>query len=151
MPGLYCERVERVSEDARAQGRAAREVGGTHAVGLLDTAGLGRRLAGGLGGELLARGLATGGLASGLLRAGRKLVSMAVRGGEARLLLLSEECGGGADDDDGGEGARACLSARRARLVVWVGAQVRGRWCAKVEQEQARLTLVRAIVARKVR
>jgi len=76
---------------------------------------------------------------------------MAVRGGEARLLLLSEECGGGADDDDGGEGARACLSARRARLVVWVGAQVRGRWCAKVEQEQARLTLVRAIVARKVR
>jgi hypothetical protein len=37
------------------------------AMGLLDTSGAGSRLASGLGGELLSRGLATGGLASGLL------------------------------------------------------------------------------------
>jgi hypothetical protein len=40
------------------------------AVRLLDTSGGGSALAGGLGGELLARGLATGGLAGGLLGAG---------------------------------------------------------------------------------
>lgn len=40
------------------------------AVRLLDTSGGGRALAGSLGGKLLTRGLATGGLASGLLGAG---------------------------------------------------------------------------------
>ena len=39
-------------------------------MGLLDTAGGGCRLAGGLGGELLARRLASGGLPGGLLGAG---------------------------------------------------------------------------------
>lgn len=39
------------------------------AMGLLDTAGRRGRLAGGLGSELLPGGLATGGLASGLLGA----------------------------------------------------------------------------------
>ena len=43
---------------------------GLVAVRLLDTAGGGRALAGGLGGELLPRGLATSGLAGGLLGAG---------------------------------------------------------------------------------
>lgn len=43
---------------------------GLVAVGLLDTAGRRGRLAGSLGSELLTRGLATGGLAGGLLRAG---------------------------------------------------------------------------------
>jgi hypothetical protein len=39
-------------------------------MGLLDAAGGGRRLAGGLGGELLAGRLASGGLAGGLLGTG---------------------------------------------------------------------------------
>ncbi len=43
---------------------------GLVAVGLLDAAGGGSRLAGSLGGKLLTRGLATGGLAGGLLGAG---------------------------------------------------------------------------------
>jgi len=43
---------------------------GAVAVRLLDTTGRRGRLARGLGGELLARGLATGRLAGGLLRAG---------------------------------------------------------------------------------
>jgi hypothetical protein len=58
VPGLYrwgCERDER--EASRGDALAAH---------LLDTTGRGRRLAGGLGGELLARGLATGRLAGGL-------------------------------------------------------------------------------------
>lgn len=42
---------------------------GLVAVRLLDTAGRGSRLAGSLGSELLTRGLATGGLAGGLLGA----------------------------------------------------------------------------------
>ncbi len=42
---------------------------GLVAMGLLDTAGRGGRLASGLGGELLARGLATGRLAGSLLSA----------------------------------------------------------------------------------
>ena len=42
---------------------------GTVAVGLLDSAGGGGRLAGSLGGELLARGLTGGGFAGGLLGA----------------------------------------------------------------------------------
>eukprot|EP00618_Florenciella_parvula_P014003 CAMPEP_0119535604 /NCGR_PEP_ID=MMETSP1344-20130328/48610_1 /TAXON_ID=236787 /ORGANISM="Florenciella parvula, Strain CCMP2471" /LENGTH=234 /DNA_ID=CAMNT_0007577303 /DNA_START=177 /DNA_END=881 /DNA_ORIENTATION=+ len=52
-----------------AEGDGARAV----AVRLLDAAGGRRRLAGGLGGELLARGLATGGLAGGLLGTGHGL------------------------------------------------------------------------------
>jgi hypothetical protein len=43
---------------------------GLVAVGLLDTAGGGSRLASGLGGKLLAGSLATSGLAGGLLSAG---------------------------------------------------------------------------------
>jgi hypothetical protein len=43
---------------------------GTVAMGLLDAAGGGRRLAGGLGGELLAGSLASGGFAGGLLGTG---------------------------------------------------------------------------------
>jgi hypothetical protein len=43
---------------------------GTVAMGLLDAAGGGRRLAGGLGGELLAGRLASGGFAGGLLGTG---------------------------------------------------------------------------------
>ena len=43
---------------------------GLVAMGLLDTAGGGGRLASGLGGKLLAGSLATGGLAGGLLSAG---------------------------------------------------------------------------------
>jgi hypothetical protein len=49
---------------------AERDGAGAEAVGLLHAAGGGRRLAGGLGGQLLPRGLAAGGLARRLLRAG---------------------------------------------------------------------------------
>ena len=49
-----------------AEGHGSRAV----AVGLLDTSGGGGRLAGCLGGELLAGGFASGGLAGGLLGAG---------------------------------------------------------------------------------
>ena len=46
-------------------------------VWLLDTTGRWRRLASGLGGELLTRGLATSGLASGLLGSDDKLAMIA--------------------------------------------------------------------------
>lgn len=69
MPGLYCRGGGGVSVMPHAGLRliASGRDGETYAVRLLDTTGLRRRLAGGLGGELLARGLATGGLAGGLL------------------------------------------------------------------------------------
>ncbi|KAK3808219.1 MAG: hypothetical protein JOS17DRAFT_765909, partial [Linnemannia elongata] len=44
-------------------------------MGLLDTTGGGGRLAGGLGGELLAGSLSSGGLAGGLLGTGHFLCS----------------------------------------------------------------------------
>ena len=66
------------------QGNGARSV----AMGLLHTTSSGGRLAGGLGGESLARSLATGGLASGLFRAGHGFEMCCGNGVKAAFIEL---------------------------------------------------------------
>jgi hypothetical protein len=99
-------------------------------MGLLDAAGSGRRLAGGLGGELLARSFASGRLAGGLLRTTSGTVRVACSvthfgashaEGEGKKVSRAHRNQNNKDQKTGSGGCRSALGGCRGLLEVREG------------------------------